>query len=300
VGIEPNFRKPSLSFGSIVHRGLEHLYLSGCRDGEDTGEYLIEPALEAARLEHLKIRGRYESDDQAEEDWLSIQAMLRAYYDRFGPKSPSPDWPNIRVIHDDQGKPIIERELWTELGTSGRFYSVRIDTLISYFGMLQEFQHKTSAPGMWLNDRLRGIHTDSQMTGTSYVLAKEFPELLLDGIRANILIKGNGPDARNKVAVREKTTRTREDHDAFEAASLSVLRQIDEAVGGFDRDLEAGRPFDYCVNYWFPDHGQRTQYCQAYRGCTFLQLCHRKGAESEELRMFRPRVLDSGPQVEVD
>jgi hypothetical protein len=277
---------------------LEAWYTSGSRDGDDTGEYAIDVALDAAKVEHNKNAPRYESSEQADADWLEIEAMLRSYHDRFGPTSSTPDWPSIRVVHDADGKPIVERELWTPLGEN-RFYSVRIDLLVSHFGFLKVMEHKTSVPG-FVSQRLRSTHTDSQMTGELFTIWQEFPDLPIGGILTNVLVKGRGKASKYDVAMRETTSRTTADYEAFRHASRHILGHIDNATADFEQLVAAGTSVAEAVARCFPDHGTRTGRCDAYGGCPFLQLCHRKDDETSELRMFRPRVLDARPSLELE
>jgi hypothetical protein len=162
-GITPRFKKIFLISGGIFHEMLAAWYASGCRDGEDTGEYDIDKALETGRLEWLKAKREYESEELAEKDWLMNQKMILDYHDRFGPGAPMPDYPDIRVVCDGSGEPLVERP-WTCTLMDGYVYTCRTDLIVYERGYLKVMEHKTSKAN-WVWTRQASIPYDSQFTG---------------------------------------------------------------------------------------------------------------------------------------
>ena len=109
IGLESRYTNSNLLVGSLVHTGLENWYFSGWRDGEDSGEYSLEAAIEGARA-HLKDREE-EWDDPAkrDSDWSLTEHLLFLYHEHYGPNGTVPDYPRYRVLPDNEGRPFIER-----------------------------------------------------------------------------------------------------------------------------------------------------------------------------------------------
>lgn len=285
-GIKPQFVSEHLTGGSTFHEGIAALYRSGCRDGEDTGEWDLDLALSILDLHHTQNSVKYESEEKAEEHQILFQVMLIAYHDEFNRQGNRPDFPTIKVAFDDQGEPLIEREFAVELGYKDYIFTCRADLLILHHEYPKVMEHKTSAPGFWATKRLAAIHTDSQFTGECFVLASVFPDTQVDGVLCNVVIK-NG---KTKIAMRESTRRGPEDFNTFRQATLDILQQIDHRTEGFENDLDTGYSVEEAVDRWFPDHGTRTQACEAYGGCEFQRLCLNKGRIEQNLKCFRPRT----------
>ena len=110
VGIEPIETAPALLTGGIFHHALEEYYRSGIRDGEDTGEYQLDAALAGMNASWAARKDSFVTEEAADLELGVVQAMLIAYYDRYGPKSAAPDFPEIQVLCDASGNPYIERE----------------------------------------------------------------------------------------------------------------------------------------------------------------------------------------------
>ena len=287
-GLRSKFISEHLIKGRVFHEGLAALYKSGCRSGEDTGEWDIKLAQDLMHLHHAQSIPEYTSEDKAEEEWIKLQAMLTAYHDEFSLRGHHPDYPTIRVLHDGAGEPLIEREFQVDLGYRDFVFTCRADLVILHHGRPKVMEHKTSAPGMWAKKRLHSIHTDSQFTGECFVLASLFPDEPIDGVLCNVVVKGG----RTDVALRESTRRCQADYEVFRLSALDILQQIDHRTQGFESDLTAGWPHEDALARWFPDHGTKTGQCQNYDGCQFQPLCLNKTRTDENLRSFRTRTSE--------
>lgn len=288
-GIRPRQTAQALLAGSIFHEGLASWYLSGCRDGEDTGEYSLEAAIEGAKLHWSQRKHEYEGDVDPEEDWLTNQAMLVAYAEHYGPDSPGADWPDLRVAHDGEGKPLIEREFTSKLGYNDYIYTMRADLVVHHRGFLKMGEHKSSVAS-FVKNRLQTSHWDSQMTGQCWVMATEFPDTLLNGVWLNVVVKNRSVRSKFDVAERDTTTRTQFQLANFRVNVIDILERIDDAVGFFWEDYLGGKPLEEAAQKWFPDHGTRTGTCLAYnRECEYASLCKGAGREEQLLVNFKPR-----------
>ena len=290
-GIRPRFTSEHLLKGGTFHEGIAALYLSGCRDGEDTGEWDLDEAISVLEFHHSKQETSYENQQKFEDDLQLTRSMLTAYYSEFGLGSGQQDFPVIRVLHDGNGEPLVERDFTVDLGYGGYVYTCRADLLILHHGYPKVMEHKTSAPGIWANKRVESIQFDSQFTGEIFVLKALFPDEILEGALVNVVIKGG----RSKIALRASTTRDLNDLRTFRKSTIDILQQIDGAVARFQSDLHRGVGVEQAIDAHFPDHGERTTACNNYGGCEFQPLCRNKGRVENVLRTFRPRT-----RVEVD
>lgn len=296
VGISPKREKPFLTVGRVFHEGIAEWYRSGCRDGADTGERSVDRALDVARRTHnsaVKME-LYADAEEADASWLSVETLLRSYHDRYGPTSPNPEYPEIEVVHDGLGQPLIEREFKLDLGYGGYVFTTRPDMLMLKRGYLCTRDHKTST-ARYVGERLRTIDWDPQFTGEYLAIRRLFPEEPLNGAEANVLVKDRSMKSKFDIAERNTTTRSDRDLDAFAKESMDLLQRIDVAVEGFKQDYALYGPEDLerLAETWFPRHGTRTQRCGSYGGCPMLEpLCRNKDRIDVGLRHFRPREVE--------
>lgn len=288
-GIVPVHTKPAFLKGRIFHTGLEYWYRSGCRNGEDTGEYQIDPALEAARVVWTSAEHEYESPDEWAAHWDQVSLTLRSYHDAYGPGGHERDWPEIRVLCDERGEPLLEREYAVELGYRDFILTCKPDAIVSHRGYVKVLEHKTSHP-RYLSERLQSIHTDAQFTQECYTLRALLPELPLEGVLANVMPVPRGASSKFRVAERETTKRSDWDLEVFRLDSIDILQQIDDRVGRWQDLVAGGMNPTNAARMCFPSHGTRTGRCNAYRGCQFLRLCSNKEREVEMLRNYRGRT----------
>jgi len=296
-GLQPRTRALALTAGSILHEGLAAWYLSGCRDGADTGERDIEHAIDTMSMIAQSERDReHLTPEEYEENLTSSRVILRDYHDSYGPGSRSPDWPDIQVAHDLQGVPIVEREFRIQL-THQYIFTCRSDMLIYHRGYLKTMEHKSSAPGFWAKKRLQNINYDSQFTGEIAVMRAHLATLVpegtpLHGVLVNVLIKGRGKSNPN-VAERDSTTRTDAQLERWRQQTLNTLQRIEDAIGAFEKLVAEGMDINTAADHCFPTLGTVTDQCKAYnRNCDYYELCQLPGMESRLMGKYRPRTTE--------
>ncbi len=287
MGIKSRFTSEHLIKGRVFHVGIAELYQTGCTDGTYHGEWNIDQAMARMELEHTVASIEYESEEKADEDWLLLQSMLLNYHDEFSKNGNRPEFPEIRVLFDGKGQPMIEREFQVDLGYRDYVLTSRIDLLIEHHAFPKAMEHKTSAPGFWATKRLNSIHTDSQATTECFVLAALFPEERINEVYYNIVIK----KGRSEIAKRDTTRRDYHDLNTFRLATIDILEQIDRRTEGFDNDRDSGLNEEEAADRWFPDHGTRTGACEEYGGCQFQTICRNKDRIEQNLKSFRPRTV---------
>ena len=284
--------------GRIFHEAIGEWYNSGVRDGDDTGERSVEKAIDMARTHWTRAAGMNEyggGAEESEESWRLLEQMIRDYHNDFGPDSMEPEFPEIRVVCDDQGQPLIERE-WVAPLKPGYNYTCRTDLIITYRGNLMTMEHKSatrSSARMMLNS----LATASQFTGEYWILSEIFPEEVLSGVLVNVVFKGPRPKTARaqfqQAAVRESTTRSPGMIEAWKKECIHILDQIEESIGEFDKLIQEGGDPEQAMMSCFPIHGIRTGRCNAYgRNCDYYNLCMLAGMEARQLNQFRPKVWD--------
>lgn len=290
MGLAPRHTDPNLSKGRMFHHGLASWFLSGIKDGEDTGEYNLNFAIAGIDQSFEACKGEYSDPAVAAQDYLTIQALMISYHEAFGPKAAARDWPTISVVCDDEGHPYIEREFRMDLG-GGRVFTCRADTIVRHHGYLKVFEHKTSTV-RGVGGRLGTLQRDSQFTGELFTLTGHFPDEPLNGVLVNVVPKDRGPNSKFRVAERETTTRTPEQLEQWRLDALSMLQEIDDAVGAFNRAVESGgHTVEQAAALCFPETGEFTGRCYKYnRQCEFWDLCERKGREDSVMFRFRPKT----------
>jgi hypothetical protein len=273
--------------GDAGHDGLQRLYESGIRDGEDTGEWDVDFAVDTARAKLQTHKPKYQLVKDFEEAYDTLPVIIRDYYEKHGPEAPRPDYPNIKILCDDQGAPMIERELRAELAP-GYVYTCRFDALITDMGFIKALEHKfTTAYG--INMRLKGINTETQFTGEYWVIQQCYPEVDLNGVLLNMLIKNRSLTGKYKdtPAVRETTTRSPGTINRWKISAIGILDSIDDAIDRFENLTLNGDSDNYASEVCFPDHGTRTEQCHAFGSkCDYLHLCQLPGLEDRRLAQY--------------
>lgn len=288
TGIAPIKRGRALLQGTLVHKALEAWYLSGSKDGADTGAYDIDVALAAIDDSATANQDSFESETILEQDRTLTRHMMRRYADSFGPDGLAPDFPNIQVVHDGDGLPLVEREFAVPLG-GNYWFTCKVDLIVQDLGFFKIFEHKTAAPN-WVGQRLSSLGLDSQFTGELCVLTDLFPDEPLHGVRVNVLPKVTG-NTKFGGAVRETTTRTAGQLAQFAADAVGILKRIDESVEQFKAMLAAGTDIETAAAAVFPLHGTRNGRCYAFRGCPFQRLCQYPERAAITVGAFRPRTV---------
>lgn len=296
-GIQPITTPLPLLRGRLLHEAFAAWYLSGCREGVDTGDYDLDLALDTLHTHCAAAKATNEfegGDEEADRVTTALDVMMRSYADTYGPGGPSRDWPEIQIAHDAEGKPLVEREFRIQLSPS-YIFTCRIDAVIYHRSYLKAFETKTSYP-MFVKNRLKTISYDAQFTGEIAVLTAHLPTLIpsepkLHGCLANVLPYDRSVNSKFAVAERETTTRTPAQLERWRSQSLHTLHRIDDSVRHFEGLRGDRLSIEDAADRAFPTLGTRTDRCHAYnRRCAYWDLCALPGLEPSLLRRFRPRT----------
>lgn len=291
LGLVPKATALPLLSGSMFHEGIAAWLASGCVDGEDTGCYSLDAAIEAIDNHWRQRRIEYRDDETAEEDRLAITSLMRQYDDYYGPKGLAPDWPDLHVLCDDDGQPIVERQLTIPLDYGGYYFTTRIDAAVSHMSFFKIMEHKTSGV-QYAGRRLNTIHLEAQFTGELMALLVLFPEEPLNGVLVNVIAKNRGPRSKVPLTSRDTTTRSSLEIERFKRLCQITLQEIDDTVGAFDSDLKQGYSLDEAIDKNFPPEGMMNSNCHTYnRECDFAGFCTRED-HGRLMGAFRARSAD--------
>ena len=279
----------ALHAGSAFHAAIETWFRSGCRDGEDTGEYNLDAAIAEIDLTFSKVTDPIDTL-QLERERDDMRALFVSYHETFGPGGSLQDWPNLKVACDPQtGEPMLEREFEIDLG-GGYIFTCKPDAFVTENGYLKVMEHKTSS--VWYaKGKLLSMQYETQPTAELYTLKTLYPEDILDGVLVNVVMKDRGKkSSMYKIAERVSVQRNDEDLDSFRIDTILVLEDISTAVDNFDNLLFEGNNWITAMSASFPERGRRTERCYKYnRECEFYSLCRSKGNELNLVRQFRTR-----------
>jgi hypothetical protein len=289
-GLEPYQVGEPLLTGTLFHEGLDGYYKSGWRDGADSGEYKISEALTTAQAQWRSQKNRYADDTRADQDMLRVETMLTDYHQAYGPSGSFCDYPGIRICGDSDGNPLLEQDFRFEL-KKGYWYTGRLDGICLHQGDVRVLEHKTTS-AYGVRNRLSSVSTDSQFTGEMWLAQQALPEVKVDGVLVNIVVKDRSPNSKYGVAVREPTTRTAAQIEQWRIGACSIIDHINDAVGEFEQSLKDGYSINVAEASCFPVHGTRNGNCYAYgRPCDFADLCSLIGMEGKVLNTFKTKNI---------
>jgi hypothetical protein len=297
-GIARPTTSPHLIIGSMFHEALEQWYLSGVRDGHDTGERDLDHALDhletywASRKSEFpawstKKQGQMTAEECAQWAHDMVRTMTLGYHDFYGPRANLPEYPDIRVACFD-GKPASELTLRFPL-KPGYDYTSKVDLLVFEHGNLKVMEHKTTTT-YGLYDLISSLPTGSQFTGELWCAQQAFPEEIIAGVMVNAVLKEKPATGKyaSTVGKRETTTRTPERVTRWRMGTIAVLDRIEQAIYAYERHCEVGLSPEQAADMAFPTDGERNGHCNSYGGCTFGDLCAMAGEEERQLGLYKP------------
>ncbi len=290
-GIVPIHTDANLIKGSVFHEGMAAWLISGCRDGEDTGEYNLDAALAVAQTNHQARLREWSDQSDATTAWALVQEMLVRYHEWYGPGGRKPDFPDMKVLCDEKtGIPLVEQEVTIPL-TGEYFFTCRVDAVVERFGYACILEHKTSVAS-YVHQRLSTIHTDSQFTGEVAALRHIMGNSAISGVYCNVIVKNRSVNSKFDCAERGMTDRTVAETARFRVKCANILRAIDTAVDGYDDMISKGSlTAEQAADVYFPEYGMNTGYCHSYRReCEYMSFC--RGIQSPDVTLinFRART----------
>lgn len=291
-GLRPSWTAEPLLLGSMFHVGIANYYASGATDGN----YSVETGVAAAEKEAEGRRREWRSPEAFTEALAKSRALLWGYDDNYGPGATVPDYPNLRIYCDAEG-PVIEREFKVEVVKGMPPFTCRVDAIVEHQGWLWVFEHKTSAASS-VRSLQSNMRTAIQGTGECWVLSKVFPDLPIQGVLLNIIVKDRGVRSKEPSYFRDPISRTAGQLEQFEYDLRNRWTAMERARETYERWLEElGDPWAAGRRTYLASgasHGQ----CTAYgRSCDFIDLCAGAGQEHLFSQGFDASSLPEGPEA---
>jgi len=227
-GLETLFTGEPLLVGSAVHEGLAAYYATP--GGWKTGDYDIEAAVAHIPASMEKRRRECETDQAFDNVVNTSTTLLRKYHDWWGKGGVLCDYPDLTILNDAQGMPLVEREYEITLPYRNYVFTARFDAVVRYFGAIYVLEHKTTAASR-LSNQLTAMGINTQVTGQVMILNEAHRGETIGGVMANMLVKDRVVKAGARPQFeRQPFTRTVLEREKFILDAGHILAQIDEAV----------------------------------------------------------------------
>lgn len=287
----------NLMLGSMLHAFKEAWYLSGVRDGEDTGQYNLEAALEHLNTYTTARQGEFAPDtgEGSAFDWAlaEVKKWCELFHTYYGPDGYTPLFPEEKVLCLEDGRPAVELQFEIPLGYRDYIYTTRLDAVKLFQDRYVIGSETKTAAASWVERYINRLPKGSQFTGQMFVLrnAPELAHLPWDKVKVVYHIKGWNPSGRSMFTspcVSGDVTRSQAQLQRFQVQTLAALRRIDETVEEYQHRLEAGEDFYTLLDELFPESGENTGECYSFNSeCEFMTAC-RMGFDKGSLGNFHP------------
>lgn len=262
----------ALKLGGLVHVALEHYYASGPRDpGKRDVDYAV-AKLEAAAAARSK---EWMTPEEREEDLAKGRALLYDYHQFYEGD------PEVLVVEDEDG-PLIERNMVVEVPGCSVPFTCRPDAVVEWRDWIYVMEHKSSS--VWGMNRIRTSMLNSiQGSGECYTLHRMFPDMPVQGVLLNVLVKDRSSKSKYQPFERDTAARTHAQLQMFEAHHVRRMEHIHRLTKAWEtlKD-DTGDPW-WAAAQVFVAGGSSTGACEDTYGrpCQFLDLC--KGVGQEEV-----------------
>jgi len=281
----------NLILGSMLHTYKEMWYRSGIKDGEDTGQYDHEFALEA--LQSYTVLRSQEFETPEAEAWAltAVKSWGEAFHRFFGPEGHTPLFPEERILCLEDGRPAIELELAVPLGFGDYVYTSRLDAVALWQNRYVIGVETKSAAPSWVDRYINQLPKSAQFTGEMFVMrnAEALRELPWDKLRVAFHLKGWTPKSTFPSPVQfGDVSRTPEQLERFRKRVVGILAQIDVTMETWTRGLERGDDPVLLRDTLFPETGEHTGACYAFNSeCEYYGPCQ-LGFSPGSLGGYRP------------
>jgi hypothetical protein len=259
-----------LKLGGLIHIGLEHYYASGPRDPKARDVDLAVGKMDEAAASRVR---EWATPEEREEDKAKARGLLYDYHQYWEGD------PDVLVVEDAEG-PLIERNMIVEVPGCDTPFTCRPDAVVEWKGWVYVMEHKSSS--VWGMNRIRtNILNSIQGSGECYTLDRLFPDLPVQGVLLNVLVKDRSSKSKYQPFERDTAARTPAQLEMFGHHHARRMEHIDSMTGRW-RTLtdDCGDPW-YAASQVFVSTGASTGRCEDTYGrpCQFLDLCKGVGME---------------------
>lgn len=291
LGLSPSKTDRPLLLGHAFHEGMAAWYQSRCKTGADNGQPDLDLAIDTMRQTLASRESEYADPSDLQADLDKATSLLCQYHDFYGPDGLSPEFPDLRVVVDDEG-PVVEREFQIPLGPGLPSFTCRVDLLADYTHTGHTWrsvvEHKTTS-GSSLSRLVSRSHVDAQITGEILVVHQAYPEEPVPQVLLNAIVKDRG--ARSKLPTFQREFMRRPDlmlGNAYQNLR-QTMEQVKDAVARYDEQVGAGADPHEAGRQVFLTNGMANGNCVSFRPCPFITLCKSMGLEDRMIVGFRPR-----------
>ena len=293
AGLRGRVVEAPLGTGTAVHAGLHAYFLSGWRDGEDSGERDVIKAQSHARSVLEAMRQNYSTP----EDYQKSERETNFCLDKFDDMMVRGGLTPKRVAPDSKGEPVLEREFQISIG-DGRFtYVNKIDGMfIDTEDYHQVGEFKTSAAS-YASDAYLGLGLMGQNLGHMKVMLGNWPDAPINGILHYTLVKNRGAKSTLAPVIETDAIIPADVVDSyFDHTVVPTLETlVERTMHWSDLVNDDWDPYQAGLVH-FPQEGMANKQCKRFRRlCPFAGYCEASGFGSKMLQGFQPRTVAGEP-----
>jgi len=278
-----------LMVGGDFHHGMHAYFLSGVRDGEDTGERDIMRALDHLEVEHRKRAHEAETPEQAQQN-LDVAKAVLMKFDELLLKG---QYASRRVVCDDEGEPVLEREFLLPIGSEGRFiYSDKVDAILLNDEGYHEVGEWKTTTYRFANQKLESLSMDGQTYGHMAVLQGCCPDTPINGVFVMVFVKDRGKKSDLPHIYERTLVIPPENVEQYIWHVEMWVEEMTERAERWQDAVTAGTDPYYAGLTQFPMNGLLNGMCQRFgRRCDYASYCEAHGLGARALRGYRPRLV---------
>lgn len=283
VGLGQEFVSRNLLLGRLVHEATAVYYKSSPTDPTKRS---VDQAIATLEAVAASSSGDWRSPEEREEDIAKGKSLLYDYHHFWKGD------PEVEVLLDDQGQPIVERELVVPLTYDGLVFTCRPDLVCLWQGRwVYVMEHKTSSVYS-VNGLRADMRVSIQGSGECLAIAHHFPKLACQGVLLNIMLKDRSAKSKFAPFERDTATRTQAQLDSFRNQLVARHRRIQHLMAEYEDKAKAGDPWAAGRDTFIPQ-GMSTGACSNTYGrpCEFLDLCVGVGHEQLNAMGYRARNI---------
>lgn len=304
-------RPSARSLGTIVHHMLQNWYLSDCeldaqgrckKDHDPTREaaYSLDYAISVCAPFVEATYSGWSEEERAEYIGKACELFER-HHAYCGPGGTLPESRLLRVAHDGEGVPLVERTFELPLGYADYIFTSKVDLVVSAYGKLFPLDHKTHDAGV-VPKKLRAYALDGQISGQVWVLRalwdtnsagllKPRGEWITgDGGYVNIIVKRAA--ASRPPRMLELMARSETDLEVFRANTVRKLKRMNERIEEWQGHVSAGMDPDAAALLTFDSYPSGDVCgewpCDFYQGCKVREMAGQWLGDQTEPRWQPP------------
>ena len=292
AGLATRVTGAPLVTGSGVHAAIHSYFLSGFKDGEDSGERDVMKAL--AHAEEVVAARQHEMDSP--EDYQKALNQTRHCLIKFDEQLTAGGLTNKRVVADANGEAVLEREFQLPLA-EGRFvYTDKVDGVFENDEGYHEIGEYKTSTFRFATTTLNNLHMQAQSYGHMGCLTSSYPEAPIGGLLFWVLVKDRGAKSDLPHIYERQVTIPPECVEQYLHDVTQTLEDMVSRATAYTNLCNEGLDAYQAGLMCYPQTGIMNGQCYRYnRPCEFAGYCEAHGYGSRMLQGFRPRTVAGEP-----